>query len=270
MDVVELKFLLKLLEFPQFRAPLTQIKLAGVKAAERGRVCARLCDRNFIDRASEIASVQIAPPGRALLNFDASRLPIGEAELTLLREAQTTIALSKTSLPADRRQAIAQSSIEKGLLTAEKTQVKEVWLTDRGREYLLHEWEPDGGTTTIEVQLLGNYVRFLRQFSPRSETTSTAAAPASNVDTSDAEILQLIAALDRELATDNYLPIFYLRQKLQPSLSRAELDSALYRLQRQDAIELSSLQEAIAYTPEQIDAGIPQDVGGPLFFIICT
>ena len=80
----------------------------------------------------------------------------------------------------------------------------------------------------------------------------------------------MIQNLDRELATDNYLPIFYLRQKLQPPLSREEVDQALYRLQRNDKIELSSLQEAIAYTPEQIEAGIPQDIGGPLFFIIVT
>ncbi|MGB7059636.1 MAG: hypothetical protein WBD58_18175, partial [Geitlerinemataceae cyanobacterium] len=67
---------------------------------------------------------------------------------------------------------------------------------------------------------------------------------------------------------DNYLPIYHLRQQLQPPLSREELDRSLYQLQRDDTIELSSLQEAIHYTSEQIDAGIPQQIGGPLFFII--
>jgi hypothetical protein len=70
------------------------------------------------------------------------------------------------------------------------------------------------------------------------------------------------------LGTDNYLPIFHLRQKLQPPLSREDLDQALYRLEKSNQLELSSLQEVSAYTPEQIDTGIPQDVGGPLFFII--
>jgi len=53
--------------------------------------------------------------------------------------------------------------------------------------------------------------------------------------------------------TENYLPIFHLRQRT--SLSREKLDQALYRLQQNDQIELSSLQH-VTYTPEQIDAGI--------------
>lgn len=35
-----------------------------------------------------------------------------------------------------------------------------------------------------------------------------------------------------------------------------------------EKIELSSLQHVTTYTPEQIDAGIPQDISGPLFFIV--
>jgi hypothetical protein len=84
----------------------------------------------------------------------------------------------------------------------------------------------------------------------------------------DEEILQTIQNLDRELSTGNYLPIFHLRQKLEPPLSREDLDEALYHLERNDKIELSALQEVRAYTQEQIDAGIPQDIGGRLFFII--
>ena len=71
----------------------------------------------------------------------------------------------------------------------------------------------------------------------------------------DQEILQTIQDLDQQLGTENYLPIFYVRQKLQP-LSREQLDQRLYHLQRNDQIELSSLQEATAYTCEQTDAGI--------------
>ena len=85
---------------------------------------------------------------------------------------------------------------------------------------------------------------------------------------SDEDILRLIGDLDQRLRTDNYLPIFHLREKLKPLLSRKELDEALYRLSKNNRIELSALQEVTAYTPEQIDAGIPQNVGGRLFFII--
>ncbi|NEO79496.1 MAG: transcription factor RcaD, partial [Moorea sp. SIO4G3] len=72
----------------------------------------------------------------------------------------------------------------------------------------------------------------------------------------------------QELGTENYLPLFHLRQKLQPPLSREELDKALYSLQAEDKIDLSALQEANMYTEEQIEAGIPQNTGGRLFFIM--
>jgi hypothetical protein len=85
---------------------------------------------------------------------------------------------------------------------------------------------------------------------------------------SDSEILEIIANLDRELRTDNYLPIFHLRDKLQAIFTRDELDQALYRLQRQDKLEMSTLAEVKVYTPEQMKAGIPQPVGGPLFYLI--
>ena len=84
----------------------------------------------------------------------------------------------------------------------------------------------------------------------------------------DDQILAEIWSLDNRHGTDKYLPIFHLREKLQPRLSREELDQALYRLERNHRIELSSLQEVRSYTPEQIEAGIPQNIGGCLFFII--
>jgi hypothetical protein len=54
---------------------------------------------------------------------------------------------------------------------------------------------------------------------------------------------------------------------LQPLLSREQLDSALYRLEKANQIELSSLAEPRDYTPEEIDMGISQLSGGSLFFI---
>lgn len=84
---------------------------------------------------------------------------------------------------------------------------------------------------------------------------------------SDEEVLQTIRDLDRELHTNNYLPIFYLRQKLQPPLSGEELEQALYRLEGNDKIELSALVEASRYEPAQVNAGIKQRSGSPLFFI---
>jgi hypothetical protein len=143
----------------------------------------------------------------------------------------------------------------------------EVWLTERGIEVLRDEYNPEG-KANIDFNLLGTYVRFLRKnLRLKSEKVSTLVSDI-NINISDEEILETIKKLDRELGTENYLPIFHLRQKLQPPLLRDDLDQALYRLQKSDKIDFSTLQESSAYTPEQIDAGIPQNIGGQLFFII--
>ncbi len=74
------------------------------------------------------------------------------------------------------------------------------------------------------------------------------------------------ADLDKHYKTDNYLPIFRLRNRFS-SLSRNQLDQALYRLQKSGKIDFSTLAEVEAYTTEQISAGISQVVGGKLFYI---
>lgn len=99
---------------------------------------------------------------------------------------------------------------------------------------------------------------------PASASAITPPAPQTPTDD---EILETIKALDEEHMTENYLPIFHLRAAL-PQLTRKEQDGALYRLVAADRIELSALQDVRAYTPEQVNAGIPQDIGGRLFFIV--
>jgi hypothetical protein len=53
-------------------------------------------------------------------------------------------------------------------------------------------------------------------------------------------------------------------------MSRDELDQALYRLQKIDKIELRGLVHAQDYTQEQVNVGISQRSGSPLFFIKLT
>jgi hypothetical protein len=203
---------------------------------------------------------------------------VTDQELKVLRASEKEkITPGKTNVPAAQRQAIIQSLADRGLIEVE-TKIKEVWLSDRGREYLRDEYNPKG-SATITQDMLNNYLRFLRKFLSVETPPSTSVQngvkngvspqpPVSDSKPSDKEILQMIRDLDRQLGTENYLPIFHLRQKLEPPLSREQLDQTLYRLQRNDQIELSSLQEVSAYTPEQIDSGIAQDIGGPLFFIV--
>lgn len=71
------------------------------------------------------------------------------------------------------------------------------------------------------------------------------------------------------MVTDNGVPICHLREKLYPLLSKEELDESLDRLERLEKIELSELQQtnAYAFSSEQIDAGIAQEMGTPLFFV---
>lgn len=280
----ELKFVLKLLGCPNYRSSLTASGFKTFKGKDK--ICRDLGERGLVDYSREIASVKILPAGRALLKTDKDQLPLTPDELKVLEgigKASGKITPSKIavkSVKSGEREAILQRFHQRGLIEVEtqiKRQKAEVWLTERGEEYLGEDYIPKkGNNPVLSLDLLTNYLRFLRksiheQMKESSTQTQPLTAPALDATPkrkpSDEEILQIIQHLDHELGTENYLPIFHLRDKLQPPLSRDELDQALYSLQRNDQIELSSLQEASAYTSEQIDAGISQDIGGSLFFI---
>jgi hypothetical protein len=83
----------------------------------------------------------------------------------------------------------------------------------------------------------------------------------------DEQILATIKEIDTELGTENYLPIYHLRNAY-PQVKRLDMDAILYRLQKSDRIDFSTLQESGAYTADQVDAGIPQNIGGQLFFLM--
>ncbi|MEO1428544.1 MAG: transcription factor RcaD [Cyanobacteria bacterium J06633_8] len=282
MDTNELKFLLKLLGCENYRSTLSANAFKSFKG--KNTICQNLGDREIIDYSREIASVKILPPGQALLKLDAGEIPIEEKELQVLEKvskASGKIAPSKlkSSLKAADKEEILRNLASRGLIEAEiklKKRKAEVWLTERGIEFLRDDFSPKKGTNpTISLDLLNNYLRFLRKSLKSQSQDATVTAPISNSQPvaqtsnslSDEEILQIIQKLDNDLGTKDYLPIFHLRQKLQPSMSRNELDQALFKLVANDKIELSTLQEASAYTPEQIESGIKQNVGGPLFFI---
>ena len=261
MEVKDLKFLLKLLGTNNYRGKINQLKPnSKTKIFETQSICRKLCDRELVACSETITKFKIASAGKALLNRDTDNLPVSSDELKILQAcAKGTITPGKTRVtPAEKRQELIASLIERGLITAAASKIEQAWLTDRGKETLAKEYSPKGTNPVLSLDLLNNYLRFVRQYPPVIIKPKP----------SDREILQTIRDLDRELGTKNSLPIFHLRNKLQPPLSRKELDDALYRLQRQDKLELSSLVEAVHYTKEQIDAGIPQDVGGSLFFLM--
>ncbi len=264
MDTIELKFLLKLLGFPDYWAPLSKITPnSKTSATERERICRKLRDRELVTCSEEIRKIKIAPPGKSLLQLDPAGLPVTSQELKILKACEKgSITPSETKVtPAKTRDTLIDSLATRGFIEAAETKIKDAWLTERGKEYLRQEYSPSGYTPVVSLEMLNNYLSFMRKFLSKQLPPPT---------TGDEEILQVIQDLDRQLGTENYLPIFHLREKLQPPMSREELDQALYRLEKQEKIELSSLQEVRAYTSEQIDAGIAQDIGGPLFFIITT
>lgn len=276
MDKDELKFLLKLLGCENYRSTLSGKVFKSFKS--KNAVCERLGDRDIIDYSREIANVKILPPGKALLELDAAEIPIEDKELKILEnvgKAAGKVAPSKikSSLKAAQKEEILKKLSDRGLV---ETQIKlkrtkaEVWLTERGIELLRDDFVPENNyRKTISLDLLNNYLRFLRKTlqnkSEQAGINTESAVEITNI--TDEDILEIILKLDKELGTENYLPIFHLRQKLQPPLSRDDLDKALYRLQADDKIDLGTLQEASAYTPAQIDTGIVQNAGGPLFYI---
>ena len=273
MDTKELKFLLKLLGQPDYRAKITELSpTSGTKASERDKICRDLCDRLLIERAEDIVNLRIAPPGQSLLQLDSTTLPINEQELKVLKACEKeTITPAKTGIPAASRQQVISSLVERGFIKAVKVNIKEVWLTQQGKDYLATEYTPEGNSNITQTQM-GNYIRFLRNYfstSPLKIEPSTATPTLfSDQKPSDEEILQIIIDLDKKWGTDNYLPIFHLRERLQPPLTRDELDQAIYRLQKQNRIELSALLEGGRYTSEQFDTGILVPGGSRLFFII--
>jgi hypothetical protein len=262
-STAELKFVLTLLGCAGYRAPLSRLSFPG-----KPQLCQALGDRGWVEYSQEIASVKLLPAGKSLLAIDPTNLPIDPQALKMLgvvaaksgKVALKDLALGK--LKTAEKQDILRQLADRGfveLIWQMQKAKGEVWLTPQGLEYLREDYYPKGAAL-INLNLLGHYLKFLRQ-SP--EPGTIAAAPLPTID--DAGIVALIKSLDTELGTENYLPIFHLRQQL--AMPRNELDQALYRLQKTDQIELSSLQETDAYQAVQIDAGIPQAVGGPLFFI---
>ena len=268
METKELKFLLKLIGRDDYCGKLADLKPnTKTTITETQSICRGLRDRELVECSETITKIKINSAGKALLKLDANSLPINSDELKILKACtKATITPGKIKLtPADKRNKLIASLAERGLIAAAATKIEKVWISDRGKQELAIEYCPKGNQPVISLSLLNNYVVFLRKYYRQAKE--------GRVDTnnlkkpSDREILETIINLDNELGTDNYLPIFHLRNRLQPPLSRTELDNALYRLQKEDKLELSSLVEAMHYTKEQMDAGIAQDVGGALFFL---
>ncbi|OKH46679.1 hypothetical protein NIES30_15760 [Phormidium tenue NIES-30] len=284
MKSSELKFLLRLLKYsPDYRTPISQIKLGKSKnpTPERNKACISLCSKGFVEYIEEIYRYQTTAAGKTLLKSDASTLPIlvGPNELALLKVATTKAVIPSTAnkVPAGDRQQLLNQLKERGLITVSKSQIKDVWLTPKGIQYLLSDCIPSG-EANLTFSILGDYLTFLRQFLGQKgaavatfqELPNTKSASNKDSSLTPDAVLDAIRQLDQQLDADNFLPIFHLREKLQTSHSREALDRLLYDLQSQDLIELSTLQDVSNYSETEVAAGIPQNIGGALFYISVT
>ncbi len=275
MDTTEIKFLLKLLAYQNHRTSISKIRLGStVKAFVRNQVCTQLNKRGLIEFTEKVVKIKISAEGITALDEDSRRLT--PLQLKVLKACQKkAISPSDTRVSAAQgRETLIKELAAKGLITV-STKINEVWLTDAGRKYLAEEYTPTGGGNIIlNKKMLGDYLEFLRGYfstaQPDEDVTppSTALLP-QDEKKDDNEIYQAIAYLDQERLCDNYLPIFYLRNRF-PYITRDSLDQALYRLQFSGRIDFSTIAEVSAYTAEEIDAGIPQPVGGGLFYLSRT
>lgn len=292
MEVRELQFLLKLAALPGYKGKISELKpTSRTKIADTEKICLQLGDRALVDCQEQVTKFKLSSVGKALLELNLEELPLTTTELTILKAcSQDIITPQKTKVtPVVRRNKIINSLIERGLITAVNTKIIQVWLTDKGKKHLLKEYTPQGKNPVLSLSLLNNYLCLFRQNNflftvnvpiltntdskllkqkTYEPTNNYSSKSSENKSISDEQVWQTILDLDRQLNTNNYLPIFYLREKLQPPLSREELDLVLYRLQRKNKLELSSIVNSAKYTREQLKAGIPQNVGGCLFFLI--
>ncbi len=282
LKTIELKFLLKLLGCEGDRGKITELSPnSKTKAVDRNRICKDLGSDEWVEYDSEISKFAIAPPGKTLVGLDTTSLPVTPDELTILKacnDAKGSMTPSKLGkkVPASDRQNIIRNLAERGMLKISETTIKEVRLSAKGKQRLLNEYDPSGSRPDITPTMLGNYVRFLRENLGQSGSLPIAQPNmqsndvmpvGSSVKPDGQAVLQQIRQLDQLVGSDNYLPIYHLREKLQPPLTREELDSLLSELQRADLIELSSLHDQGDYSDHQMAAGILQNNGGSLFFI---
>lgn len=270
LSSLELKFLLGLLALPGYRGPLAQVRLsAKTSRSERHRLCQQLCQQGLVDYEDMAAQFGLTAAGRTLLTLDTSVLPITPDERLVLQSCQAGSigpARLHPKVPKTQQQRLVAGLAQRGLLTITRYHITDVWLTPGGQQFLRYDCAPQGHVPVVSWTQLSGYLHFMRQGSGAPDVPEPSESVGLTSLTPD-ELLQIITHLDAVLNTDNYLPIYYLRDKLHSALSRPALDQQLYQLQRDDRIDLSTLQDVTHYRQEEIAAGIPQDIGGPLFFI---
>lgn len=169
LKVAELKFLMKLLGHEGYRSSITALSPnSKTTHSERDRICTALETKGIVEYDSQVTKFSLARPGRTLLSLDTTSLPVTPDELKVLRACQRIKGQATpgqvSGVPAVSLQELIRGLSGRRLLKINKEEIKEVWLTDRGKQFLLYEYEPTGSYAIfVSATMMGNYVRFLRK-----------------------------------------------------------------------------------------------------------
>jgi len=273
----ELKFLLKLLGCENYRGAIATLSPdSKTSVAERNRTCRALHQKGLVEYDSKVGRFAIAPPGRTLLALDSKTLLLTPDEYKVLKNCRGSMTPGKLSkIPAESRQPMILSLAERGLVKITQNTIKEVWLSTKGKQFLLHDYIPSGSYLIATGNLLCNYVQFLRaSLSNPIENSAVgdalnpiAPSVASSQKPDRKQLVQIIRQLDSDWNTHNRLPLFYLRDALQTQVSREELDEMLQALHQNNRLQLHPVQDSSQYTVEQLAAGLVGEGGMNLFFV---
>ncbi len=276
MSLFDVKLLLRLIAFAEYCAKITakQLKPADKSpAAEVRRSAQKLNREGLLELSNKITHIEITEAGKAARQAETIPLP-KEEKAVLAACHKGPISGNKKEVKAlgpdanDRLRRMASQ----GLLKLTEA-IDQVWLSPSGSRFLLSELGSEHiGKSQIPAALLGNYANFIRDFftsssgQPAKSLTSPPAANAAEPSFDLDQLLKIIQNLRYAQGEDELVPLFKIREEVAHRASREVIDKMLYSLEQGEYIELVTAQEMGQYTDAEINAGIPQEIGGPIFY----
>ena len=281
MENAQLKILLQLLGKNNYGGKIAEVKPTSKTTISQTRnLCQKLKQKQYIEVKEKIEAIAITKKGKAYI----PQAKVNEKKI-LEKCLRSTCLVGKIKFKtALLKQEIIEDLLSKDLIKISRSKITEVYLTPQGQQYLLTECNLLGkGNITLYKPLFNNYLQFLCQnLLTSGELTPTTTQVNDDRDEkqnqsisivkpkqkpNDGDVLQTIIDLDKQNNTDNYLPIFHLRRYYEEVMTREELDQILYNLQRENKLSLSRLIDGSKYSREEYQAGIPQKVGGVIFYL---
>ncbi|MEM6451395.1 MAG: hypothetical protein AAF703_13900 [Cyanobacteria bacterium P01_D01_bin.105] len=139
LEIIEVKFLLKILEFDRHRAFLSEIKPnSRTSLAKRDRICRTLAEKGLVEYDTEISRFTLSAPGRMLLTLHTTSLPVTPDELKLLRSCKGAMTFEKlgSCVPKEGRSQLINGLVNRKLLKVTQQSIQEVRLTEKGKAFL--------------------------------------------------------------------------------------------------------------------------------------